>query len=495
MVPELGISAGICNYPAFLRIPDLIRYTVEEMPVVAHDEESPLILPQGLCEHVPRLYVQVVRRLVENEEIPGREECFREGDAALLPSRQDRYFFIHIPSREEERAEKRPDFGLVTRLRLRLELFYYRIGRIEGLGKVLSKVGDGHVVSLLPLAFERFGPDNDPRECALAGPVFPDERDFIPSRYEERSRVLKHPDIAPVPAAIRFREPGQLENRLPRAPGLGEFEMHDRIVRRRRRYPLELLEGFDTALDLACLRILVPEPLNEPLRVFYLPLLVLVRRFLDTVLGLPLLKVIRIIPCVLGNPPHAELGYRVGHAVEEILVVRNQYHGPLEFPEVFFEPVDALYIQVVGRLVEKKDVGFHQQELSEGDPHPPAARERAKRLIQVVRLESEAQQELLGLIPDRMGPSCIELALDRIEPVEEPFPLSRAFAAHPAELFSHRFHLTLELLNIAERGHALFNHGIGRHGVAHLLRQVSHSDGRGHDYRSAIRVRLTGDYI
>ena len=64
-----------------------------------------------------------------------------------------------------------------------------------------------------------------------------------------------------------------------------------------------------------------------------------------------------------------------GHAVEKVVVMRDQDDPALVFFEIFFEPVARLDIEMVGRLVEHQEIGPLQQQLRQRDPHPDAARE------------------------------------------------------------------------------------------------------------------------
>src|SRR6185437_13752641 len=63
-------------------------------------------------ERLARLEVEVVRRLVEHEEVRARGDDDREGEAAALAAgeRDDR-FLVRVPAGEEEAAEERLRLG------------------------------------------------------------------------------------------------------------------------------------------------------------------------------------------------------------------------------------------------------------------------------------------------------------------------------------------------------------------------------------------------
>ena len=70
-----------------------------------------------------------------------------------------------------------------------------------------------------------------------------------------------------------------------------------------------------------------------------------------------------------------------GHVVEEITVVRHGDHRALVLLEVLFEPVDALGVEVVGRLVEQQHVGLLEQQAAQGHAAAFSAREVSYKLV------------------------------------------------------------------------------------------------------------------
>ena len=58
----------------------------------------------------------------------------------------------------------------------------------------------------------------------------------------------------------------------------------------------------------------------------------------------------------------------LGHdAVQKIPVVGNDDNRPGVVHQIGFQPRDGFHVQVVGRLVQKDDIRFGEQELTEGD--------------------------------------------------------------------------------------------------------------------------------
>ena len=55
------------------------------------------------------------------------------------------------------------------------------------------------------------------------------------------------------------------------------------------------------------------------------------------------------------------------HFIEKITVVGNDEYGTRIIQKISFQPGNAFHIKVVGRLVEKQDVWFGNQQFAEGD--------------------------------------------------------------------------------------------------------------------------------
>jgi len=60
-------------------------------------------------------------------------------------------------------------------------------------------------------------------------------------------------------------------------------------------------------------------------------------------------------------------------AVEELSVVGDDDDRIGIFGEVLFQPDGALKVEVVGRLVQKQEVGFGEEDRGQGHAHPPTA--------------------------------------------------------------------------------------------------------------------------
>ena len=75
-------------------------------------------------------------------------------------------------------------------------------------------------------------------------------------------------------------------------------------------------------------------------------------------------------------PAMVELEDPAGDVVEEVAIVGDRHHRAGVALEELLEPVDALGVEVVGRLVEQQQIGAAQQQAAQGDATALAAGQR-----------------------------------------------------------------------------------------------------------------------
>ena len=168
-------------------------------------------------------------------------------------------------------------------------------------------------------------------------------------------------------------------------------------------HAFQFVQFFDQTLRKCRLVLLGPEFVDELLGVLDVLLLVLRRLFLpaalfltpNLVLGIGALEVVKLDPTNLHGP--------LGERVQEHAVVRDEQDGPRMVNEEGFQPLDALDVQVVRRLVEQQQVGLHQEEFRQLDAHFPSAAEFRHRPSHVLHLEPQALEDAMGLL---LGTGC-----------------------------------------------------------------------------------------
>src|SRR5439155_6141960 len=152
-----------------------------EAPAVAHDEDDPRISLQGRADDLLALDVEVVRRLVEDEEVVLQRDELCKGEAGALPAAQVPDLAVDAVAPEPEAAEEAAGPPL---RRGRLPDAHHLLEEGPGEVQLLRLLGevpdvqapapvDGPRVRLL-LA------DQDLQEGRLPRPVRPDESDLVP---------------------------------------------------------------------------------------------------------------------------------------------------------------------------------------------------------------------------------------------------------------------------------------------------------------------------
>src|SRR2546428_13616205 len=96
---------------------DLVGHLVQEAAVVAHDEQHARIGLQAGRHDLLALDVEVVRRLVEDEEVVGLGDELREGETRTLAAAQLADAAVGRVPPEPETAEEAPRPGFWPRLR------------------------------------------------------------------------------------------------------------------------------------------------------------------------------------------------------------------------------------------------------------------------------------------------------------------------------------------------------------------------------------------
>ena len=89
----------------------------------------------------------------------------------------------------------------------------------------------------------------------------------------------------------------------------------------------------------------------------------------------------------------AELEHRGRHGLEEPAVVGDEDHRGVERRQLALEPLEALDVEVVRRLVEQQQVGIAGEGARERGARQLAARERVERPVEVGVDESEAADD------------------------------------------------------------------------------------------------------
>ena len=130
----------------------LIHKSVEEVTVVAHYDSRTVKGADSLLQHILRLHIQVVRRLVEDKEVNRLKQQTDHCQTRAFTARKHLYVFVACLATEHERAED--ILYLQTNLTLRHVVYglEHREVLVEQLRLILREVANLRVVAHLQSA-------------------------------------------------------------------------------------------------------------------------------------------------------------------------------------------------------------------------------------------------------------------------------------------------------------------------------------------------------
>src|SRR2546426_2080640 len=330
---------------------DLVRHLVQEAAVVADDEHHARIRRQGRCHDLLALDVEVVRRLVEDEEVVVLGDELREGEARALSAAELADAAVDRVAPEPEAAEEAPR----PRLRRRriphaADLLEEGAGEIELL-RLLGEIPDVQV--LAPEHGSRvrlLASDQDLEEGRLPGAVRTDEADLVPFRQLEVDVREEGAAAVGLRDALEAYDP---RTRGARAEGEAEGARGGRWrLRRLAPHPLDpQLAREHLLVHLAGL-----ERLDDRKLALQFRLMPMTLRLPGPRDRIALHPVVGVIANVLERAETVDLDHLVRDRVEEELVVAGQEDGRVDLLKEPLDRLDRVDVHVVRRLVEQEDV-------------------------------------------------------------------------------------------------------------------------------------------
>lgn len=123
-----------------------------------------------------------------------------------------------------------------------------------------------------------------------------------------------------------------------------------------------------------------------------------------------------VVASLLSEIRLVEVDGLVANIVQEVLRVRDDHQAVLPLRKLVFEPHHRLHIQVVGRLIQQKECGLHEQGCCQRDAHPPPPAELLGLLLHHRLREAQSTEDGAG--PDRrvLLLQFLDLFLDLTEP-------------------------------------------------------------------------------
>ena len=195
---------------------------------------------------------------------------------------------------------------------------------------------------------------------------------------------------------------------------------------------------------------------------------------------------------------HIAVQFPVFHVIDQIYdtvqkrnVMGDQKERVLVFLKITGQPADMFRIQIIGRLVQQKDIRFFQKQLSQKDLRPLASAQFLHISVQADLLQAESPCDLLHLGIDHIKIMQHQRILDRPERLHHLFQLLFRSPAHPV---TDLIHLLFQFQKPCKRAaeHIPDRHSPFQHCV---LIQVADADILRPLDLSLIRHQLPGDNV
>ncbi len=418
--PPLPVATVEGHSQAVVDDPQPITHGLEQSPVVRDDEQGCGRLGQERLDRLAGRDVEVVRRLVEQEQVRRQDPEQRQLEPRALAARKRSNFLERIVAAEQEPRQVPARLAGRDRDRVedRIEDGRAGNGGAAQLGEIpdLDGVAEGeHPVEGRQVARDRA------QQRRLPGAVRPDDPDPLATLRSKEWRVgdFVGPALrtarAPQVADDGALKPDHELTRPGRPAAAGE--------RRGRQGQLAALLRRSHAVRL--------EPLQARLVLVHLRELAVAPVALDelslaldrTGLGLDVLLEPRIsfdaLP-VIGavvaperrQPAIAQLPDAGHDRIEEGAVMRRDEQRSRPAAEMLLQPLERPDVEVVRRLVEQEQVGVGDHEAGEGGPGLLPARQRGWWLRPFVPAEPEPGQRLVDPLVERVATQDLEPVLE-----------------------------------------------------------------------------------
>ena len=376
--------------------------------VAAGDQFNAGELDHTVVEGGDGFHVQVVRRLIEDQAVRAADHHGGELAADLLAARENLDLLDAVLAAEEHPAEEAADIGDILDLGVAGQPLRDVLLGVEELGVVLLEIGlRGSDAPLVGAAVGLHVAHQNFEEGGLRLLLGADERDLV-IVLDDKGDVVEELD-----AADGLRQMLHGQNLI--ADLAVGTEVDERVLTGRGLdfVELDLLEGTLSGGRLLGLGSVRGEAGDEFLQLLDLLLLLLVGflHLADHQLG-------GLVPEVIVAGVERDFAVvdvcDVGaDLVQEVAVMRDDDDDVGEIDEELLQPCNGVKVQMVRRLVEKKDVGAAEQGSCQKDLDLLRTVQIPDLPVVVLVLNAEAVQEGFGvglcLIPAHLGVFALEL--------------------------------------------------------------------------------------
>ncbi len=448
-----------------LALEDARCQAVDKVAIVRHEQHRPGEAADRFEQHILRAQVEVVRRLVQQDEIRRTHQHACQRITIALAAAQHAKCLEHIIAREEECAEQVAQLSRRNLRRRAADVFQHLCVWIEHFVLVLREIVGQHIVAVADSAFGRIfhlRQHADQRRFARA--VRAHQRDAV-TTLDGEVYVLQ--DLLRL---VPFGKAADLAHQTSARRRLREGEM-DRLLIFRHFDALDLVEFLDAALHLLGLGGLVAKAIDEGLKLLdavALARVVLCKLFAPFGLLLDVFLVAaRVKPHAL--VPH--LDDLADRHIEEVAIVRDEDERARIAAQVILQPVARFEIKVVRRLVQQQQRWLLKQQLGQRNAHLPSATELIGLPGPVVLAEAEPAEHRPHLRIQVVEIVLLQRVAYQAEAVRN-HRILRTVRRKVRKLIAERVHLLVHRQRFVKDRQALLEDGLAAHHQA-VLRQVA----------------------
>ena len=148
LTPEkLRVRPWIDDRLAVADLDDLRRELLDEVAIVRHEDQRAAVVLERVEQHVLRIEIEVVGRLVEQQRVRRAQQHARDGEPRALAARQHGGLLVDVVAGEEEAAEDVANRRDHVGRRTGRERLVHRQRRVEPHRFVLREVLDDDLVT------------------------------------------------------------------------------------------------------------------------------------------------------------------------------------------------------------------------------------------------------------------------------------------------------------------------------------------------------------
>ena len=345
----------------------------------------------------------MVGRLVEDQQVDFLIHEHAQPQTALLAAGEVSDGFEHILTGEHKLSQT------VTG-DLRRHVLFIEHGVVKaalGMVKVddLGQVSPFHRGTELDLAGEILIAQQALDEGGLAGAVVAQQRDALAALHGQINPGEQGAVAEGLGHILGLEDDvaGEIllpEGRLHGPLGLGTLGLLDALH--------AVLDGHGAAVEGAVVDAPALHALHRVAQLLQLRLLLLIVLHLQVETSLLFIHVEGVVAGIELTVTVHDLDDPLSHLIQEVAVMGNGQDGALEGLDVGFQPLHAVQVQMVGRLVQQKDVGLFQQQTSQVDAGLLAAGEGVEFLLALVGGDGQTVADLVHFYVHLVAAACSE---------------------------------------------------------------------------------------